>query len=120
MRRAESGGIALAACTASAFQFTVRLSTATVASLTEYPSPADESSWSIKTLLRKRLRLKYCLAAATAFFCCCVRAGVVTGGAVTGGAVVGAAVAGALTGCDAQTSTAPLPDLVTERTFPNR
>ena len=59
--------------------------------------------------------LRYCLASATALFCCCVRAGVVTGGAVAGGAV-----AGVLTGRDAQTTFAALPDLATERDFPER
>jgi hypothetical protein len=64
--------------------------------------------------------LRYCFAVATALFCCCVRAGVVTGGAVTGGAVVGGDVAGALIGRDAQTSAAVLPDLDTERDFPEQ
>ena len=97
----EKGSVwrySLADCTASVFQFTVRLSTATVASLTEYPPPSGESSWSMRPCSEKASVPRYCLASATALCCCCVKAGfegsvVVVVGAAVVVVVVGATVA---------------------------
>lgn len=58
----------LASAAASAFQFTFRLLTATVASWTENPSPAEESSWLISPCLENDDVCRYCFALSTA--CC--------------------------------------------------